>query len=36
MKKIQFNKLRLLNFCGIRNAEYEFGENITVISEKTD
>ena len=34
MKKIQFKKLRLLNFCGIRNAEYEFGENITVISGK--
>ena len=31
MKKIQFKKLRLLNFCGIRNAEYEFGELITVI-----
>ena len=34
MKKIQFKKLRLLNFCGIRNAEYEFGEDITVISGK--
>lgn len=34
MKKIQFKKLRLLNFCGIRNAEYEFGELITVISGK--
>ena len=34
MKKIQFKKLRLLNFCGIRNAEYDFGENITVISGK--
>ena len=34
MKKIQFKKLRLLNFCGIRNAEYEFCEYITVISGK--
>ena len=34
MKKIQFKKLRLLNFCGIRNAEYEFCEDITVISGK--
>lgn len=34
MKKIQFKKLRLLNFCGISNAEYEFGEDITVISGK--
>ena len=34
MKKIQFKKLRLLNFCGIRNAEYEFCEDVTVISGK--
>lgn len=32
MKKIQFKKLRLLNFCGIRNAEYEFGEKLTIVS----
>lgn len=32
MKKIQFKKLRLLNFCGIRNAEYEFSEKLTIVS----
>ena len=32
MKKITFKKLRLLNFCGIREAQYEFGDQITVIS----
>lgn len=32
MKKIQFKKIKLLNFCGIRNAEYEFGEHLTTIS----
>lgn len=34
MKKIQFKKLRLLNFCGIRNAEYEFGDDLTIIKGK--
>lgn len=32
MKKILFKKLSLLNFCGIRQAEFEFGEYITIIS----
>lgn len=32
MKKIVFKKLRLLNFCGIRDKEINFGENITIIS----
>lgn len=31
MKRITFKSLKLLNFCGIRKAEYNFGENITVI-----
>ena len=34
MKQIQFKKLRLLNFCGIRNAEYEFGDDLTIIKGK--
>lgn len=34
MKTIKFDKLKLLNFCGIREGEYEFGDNITVISGK--
>lgn len=34
MKQIQFKKLRLLNFCGIRNAEYEFGDKLTIIKGK--
>lgn len=34
MKQIQFKKLRLLNFCGIRNAEYEFGDELTIIKGK--
>lgn len=34
MKKIQFKKLRLFNFCGIRNAEYEFGDDLTIIKGK--
>ena len=32
MKKIIFKKLRLLNFCGIRDAEYEFSEKLTIVS----
>lgn len=32
MKKIRFKKLRLLNFCGIRQGEYEFNEHLTIIS----
>lgn len=32
MKKILFKKLRLLNFCGIRELEVDFGEDLTVIS----
>lgn len=32
MKRILFKKLSLLNFCGTRQAEYEFGDNITTIS----
>lgn len=34
MKQILFKKLRLLNFCGIRNAEYEFGDELTIIKGK--
>lgn len=34
MKQIQFKKLRLLNFCGIRNAEYEFGDALTIVKGK--
>lgn len=29
--KILFKRLRLLNFCGIREAEYTFGESVTII-----
>lgn len=32
MKEIRFKKLRLLNFCGIREGEFEFGEHITTVS----
>lgn len=32
MKKILFKKLRLFNFCGIRDLEISFGKNITTIS----
>lgn len=32
MKKIIIKKLRLLNFCGIRDAEYEFSEKLTIVS----
>jgi len=32
MKKIQFKHLSLLNFCGIAQGEYDFGDNITIIS----
>ena len=32
MKKITIKKLRLLNFCGIRDAEYEFCEKLTIVS----
>lgn len=34
MKTIKFEKLKLLNFCGIREGEYEFGDSITTISGK--
>ena len=34
MKTIKFNKLKLLNFCGIREGDFEFGDNITTISGK--
>lgn len=34
MKQIQFKKIKLLNFCGIRNAEYEFGDELTIIKGK--
>ncbi len=34
MKKIIFKKLRLLNFCGIREKEIEFSEDLTTISGK--
>lgn len=32
MKKITIKKLSLLNFCGIRDAEYEFSEKLTIVS----
>lgn len=32
MKNIIIKKLRLLNFCGIRDAEYEFSEKLTIVS----
>lgn len=32
MKQILFEKLKLLNFCGIRELEVNFGEDLTVIS----
>ena len=32
MKKILFKKIKLLNFCGIRELEVEFGNSITKIS----
>lgn len=32
MKKIIFKKLKLLNFCGIRELETSFSEDLTVIS----
>lgn len=32
MKKITFKHLELLNFCGTREASYDFGENVNVIS----
>lgn len=32
MKKVQFLKLELLNFCGIREASYDFGDAITLMS----
>lgn len=32
MKKIIFKRLRLLNFCGIRELEVSFGSDITTIS----
>lgn len=31
MRQITFNSLKLVNFCGIKDAEYRFGENITII-----
>lgn len=34
MKQIQFKKIKVLNFCGIRNAEYEFGDELTIIKGK--
>ena len=34
MKQIQFKKIKLLNFCGIRNAEYEFGDALTIVKGK--
>lgn len=34
MKTIRFNKLKLLNFCGIAGGEFEFGDNITTVSGK--
>lgn len=34
MKQILFEKLKLLNFCGIRELEVNFGEDLTVISGK--
>ena len=32
MKKIRIKELRLLNFCGIRDAEYEFSDKLTIVS----
>ena len=32
MKKILFEKIKLLNFCGIRELEVNFGEDLTTIS----
>lgn len=32
MKKIRIKKLRLLNFCGIRDAKYEFSDRLTIVS----
>ncbi len=32
MKKILIKKIKLLNFCGVREGEYDFGESITTIS----
>lgn len=32
MKKITFESLRLLNFCGIRDARYDFGGHSVIIS----
>ena len=32
MKKIRFKKIKLLNFCGIRDKEIEFSEGLTTIS----
>lgn len=32
MKKITIKNLRLINFCGIRDAEYEFSEKLTIVS----
>lgn len=32
MKKILFKKLKLLNFCGIRELEVNFSEDLTIIS----
>ena len=34
MKQIQFKKIKLLNFCGIRNAEYEFSDALTIVKGK--
>ena len=34
MKKIRFEKIKLLNFCGIRDIEINFGEDLTIISGK--
>ena len=34
MKKILFEKIKLLNFCGIRELEVNFGEDLTTISGK--
>ena len=34
MKKILFEKIKLLNFCGIRDLEINFGEDLTIISGK--
>jgi len=34
MKKILFEKIKLLNFCGIRELEINFGEDLTIISGK--